>query len=282
MLTHSQRTRPVDVLVEIARDLTASLASTDRYERLLNAVERIVPCDAACLLRLEDDELVPVASRGLKPHVTLMRFDRRVHPRFDVILRSTNPVRFPPDSPLEDPYDGLLLAAPEGESRIHACLGCALLEQGRIVGALTADALDPEAFDLLDDGILAALGAGDLAILSFRQGAPPRWERAWIEQRATRYARERHIESFRWYAGSPHAATSLEAILAMLVASPDDRALARWSDKLCQLVAEQQEASTQLGPIREEYRLAVAERRWFAAHAALARIRSLGQVDVQT
>jgi transcriptional regulator with GAF, ATPase, and Fis domain len=53
------------VLLDIARDLTASLAAGDRYERLLEAVRRLVPCDAACLLRLEGDELVPLAGYGL-------------------------------------------------------------------------------------------------------------------------------------------------------------------------------------------------------------------------
>ena len=46
---------PLDGLLEIARDLTASLAAGDRYARLLAAVRRVIPCDAACLLRLEGD-----------------------------------------------------------------------------------------------------------------------------------------------------------------------------------------------------------------------------------
>ena len=48
-----QRADKLEVLMEIARDLTASLAADDRYNRLLNAVTRVIPCDAACLLRLE-------------------------------------------------------------------------------------------------------------------------------------------------------------------------------------------------------------------------------------
>ncbi len=49
----------LEALLEIARDLTASLAGTDRYDRLLEAVTRAIPCDAACLLRLQGDDLVP-------------------------------------------------------------------------------------------------------------------------------------------------------------------------------------------------------------------------------
>jgi anaerobic nitric oxide reductase transcription regulator len=144
---------------EIARDLTASLAAQDRYARLLEAIRRVIPCDAACLLRLEGSELVPVAAHGLVAPALARRFDRREHPRFDVILRANEPVRFPPDSALEDPFDGLLAEDPHALRHIHACLGCALREGGEVVGALTADALEPHAFDGLDVRLLATLGA---------------------------------------------------------------------------------------------------------------------------
>ena len=55
----------ISALLEIARDLTSSLAARDRYDRLLAAVRRVLPYDAACLLRLEGDELVPIAGHGL-------------------------------------------------------------------------------------------------------------------------------------------------------------------------------------------------------------------------
>ncbi|MCC6553727.1 MAG: GAF domain-containing protein, partial [Polyangiaceae bacterium] len=146
-------------LLDIARDLTASLAAGDRYARLLEAIRRAIPCDAACLLRLEGHELVPVAGYGLAPAALSRRFDRRAHPRLDVILRAKEPVRFPPDSPLADPFDGLLAEHPRALEHIHACLGCALTEGGEVVGALTADALEPHAFDHLDARFLATLGA---------------------------------------------------------------------------------------------------------------------------
>jgi anaerobic nitric oxide reductase transcription regulator len=68
MLTNTQQSFPeLEALLEIARDLTASLAARDRYARLLAAVRRLIPCDAACLLRLEGQELVPMAGYGLTP-----------------------------------------------------------------------------------------------------------------------------------------------------------------------------------------------------------------------
>src|SRR5512137_2835938 len=149
----------LEALLEIARDLTASLAGTDRYARLLEAVTRAIPCDAACLLRLQGDDLVPVAARGLVEEALVRRFHRRDHPRLDVILQSAEPVRFAADSPLADPFDGLLQVDSHGLERVHACLGCRLTEGSQIVGALTADALDPHAFDRLDPQMLATLGA---------------------------------------------------------------------------------------------------------------------------
>ena len=150
---------PLEVLVEILGDLTASLGARDRYERLLSAVRRLVPYDAACLLRLQGDDLVPLAGHGLVPEALERPYPRARHARLDAILRSPSPVLFPNDSPLPDPFDGLLVADPHALERIHACLGCPLTADGEVVGALTADALDPEAFDGLDGRLLATLGA---------------------------------------------------------------------------------------------------------------------------
>lgn len=159
--TPSSKSQPdhLEVLLEIGRDLTASLGALDRYARLLAAVRRLVPYDAACLLRLQGEELVPLAAHGLVAAALERPYPRTRHPRLDAILRSPSPVLFPHDSPLPDPFDGLLIADPHALERIHACLGCPLTADGEVVGALTADALDPEAFDGLDARLLATLGA---------------------------------------------------------------------------------------------------------------------------
>jgi anaerobic nitric oxide reductase transcription regulator len=149
----------ITALLDIARDLTASLAAQDRYGRLLAAIRRVIPYDAACLLRLEGDDLVPVAGHGLVREALVRRYQRREHARLDAILRSPEPVRFPPDSPLPDPFDGLLEQDEHALERIHACLGCALTEGGEVIGALTADALEPHAFDAFGTPFLATLGA---------------------------------------------------------------------------------------------------------------------------
>jgi anaerobic nitric oxide reductase transcription regulator len=158
-LTNQQHSNPLEVLLEIARDLTASLAAADRYARLLGGVRRLIPCDAACLLRLEGGDLVPVAGYGLTAAALSARYPRRDHPRLDVILNAREPVKFPVDSRLPDPFDGVIEAAPGPLHKVHACLGCALTDGGDVVGALTADALEPHQFDALDDRVVATLGA---------------------------------------------------------------------------------------------------------------------------
>lgn len=149
----------LEVLAGVARDLTASLSAHDRYERLLAAVRRVVPCDAACLMALEGDDLVPLAAHGLALEATQRRYARREHPRLEMVLRHEGPVRFAADSVLPDPFDGALLAASDPPTPIHACLGCALHDGESPVGALVVDAISPRAFDGLDPELLRMLAA---------------------------------------------------------------------------------------------------------------------------
>lgn len=148
-----------DRLLSVTLDLTRSLAADDRYGRLLEAATELVVCDAACLLRADGDTFVPLASRGLTADAGGRRFRRGEHPRLDIIASADAPVRFPPNSKLTDPFDGLLEADPSALGHVHACLGWPLRAEGELVGLLTADALAADAFDDLDPSVLAWLGA---------------------------------------------------------------------------------------------------------------------------
>jgi anaerobic nitric oxide reductase transcription regulator len=209
----------ITALLEIARDLTASLAARDRYARLLAAIRRVIPVDAACLLRLEGDTLVPVAGHGLVRAALSRHYDRRAHPRLDAILRSPDPVRFPADSPLPDPFDGLIEDDPHALEPIHACVGCALTEGGEVIGALTLDAIDPKALDGFDTRFLATLGA--LAGAALRTTALIEA----LEQRAEkrgRVARELQRHAIEASGGMVGASPALQRLLeetAMVAAS---------------------------------------------------------------
>ena len=156
-------------LLPLARDITASLSSDDRLRRFVAAVHRALPCDAVALLRLEDDELVPVAARGLVEDALGRRFSRSAHPRLDIICNSDGPTLFPAESPLPDPYDGLVDGVPLHGESIHACLGCPLRVENELVGVLTADAVDAGVFDAIPPEFLEHLSA--LAAAALRTGA---------------------------------------------------------------------------------------------------------------
>ena len=149
----------LDTLIAMTVDLTAALSARDRYQRLLKALNRAIPYDAAALLRLDGDMLVPIDARGLSPDAVGRHYARSDHPRLDIICNSKEPVLFPADTNLPDPFDGLLAIDAEALRHIHACLGCPLYLDNKLVGALTADALDPHAFDYLEQRFLMAVGA---------------------------------------------------------------------------------------------------------------------------
>ena len=135
-------------------------------------------------------------------------------------------MRFPPDSPLPDPFDGLLAADPHALERIHACLGCPLTEGGEVVGALTADALEPHAFDGLDPRLLATLGALAGAALRTAALIEALERRA---EHAARVARElqRHAADERAARSSARARRSRALLAEISVVAASDLAGAR-------------------------------------------------------
>lgn len=149
----------LETIVSIASDITAALSSEERYRRLLLALRRVIPYDAASLLRLDGDALVPVVAVGLTEDALARRFVLREQPRLEIICRSDVPVLFPADSGLPDPFDGLITGDVGGLGSVHSCLGCPLHVGGELIGALTADAKHPRAFDKIEINYLSAVGA---------------------------------------------------------------------------------------------------------------------------
>ncbi len=158
-----------DALLAVALDLAGNLAASDRYRRIAAAVRRVIPCDSAALLRLEGGVLVPVGVDGLVPETVGKRFPVAEHPRLAQVLAASSVVRLS-GSPLPDPFDGLLLAAGANPlHRVHACMGTALVIEGEVVGVLVVDALNPSAFDGVEDAAVSTFAA--LAAASMRTSA---------------------------------------------------------------------------------------------------------------
>ena len=148
----------------IAQALAAGTVAPP-WLRLVTEAQSLFGSDACALLQLRGGALVPRATIGLSADTMGRRFPLPEHPRLNAIVQSAAMVRFPADSILPDPYDGLLLQ-PGTHLEVHDCLGVALRHETVVIGALTLDSLDPQRLsnvsreDLED---FAALTAGLLA-----------------------------------------------------------------------------------------------------------------------
>ncbi|CAB5133175.1 Anaerobic nitric oxide reductase transcription regulator NorR [Olavius algarvensis associated proteobacterium Delta 3] len=149
----------IELLISIASDLTSALDSESRYGRLLESLRRIIPYDAASLLRVDGEALRVMAAIGLTEDVMGRSFMKGDHPRLEIICNAAEPVRFRADSRMPDPFDGLLMDETLTGRRIHSCLGCPLFADSTLIGVLTADAVAPDAFDGLDATFLSAIAA---------------------------------------------------------------------------------------------------------------------------
>lgn len=133
-------------LTQVALELAQSTLHAHSFEQLLATVERIIPSDASALLIRQGEQLKPLAIKGLMPDSLGRRFNIAEHPRLDAICNHRLALQFAHDSPLPDPYDGLLLAK-TGDIPVHACLGLPLYDKDSLLGILTFDSLNADAFD---------------------------------------------------------------------------------------------------------------------------------------
>jgi anaerobic nitric oxide reductase transcription regulator len=152
-------------LIELAVDLASSLNAKDRFDRLLDNVRKIIVCDAVVLLSYHGDVLKPIAMQGLSRDTLGRRFVIHDHPRFNVLCASPIPVRFAADSPLPDPYDGLLIDR-EDDLPIHSCMGLPLYFDGRLLGLLTLDSLTPHLFEDIAERTLQLISSIAAATLN--------------------------------------------------------------------------------------------------------------------
>ncbi|WP_417330747.1 nitric oxide reductase transcriptional regulator NorR [Halomonas cupida] len=123
------------------------------WQGLLEALVADTAADASALLVHQAGGLTPVAAIGLPDGIRGRTFILADHPRLAAIASTDGVCRFATDSPLPDPYDGLL---DEALSPIHDCLGVALRDGQRLIGMVTLDALTPGCLADLDDQALIA------------------------------------------------------------------------------------------------------------------------------
>nr|WP_277606886.1 nitric oxide reductase transcriptional regulator NorR [Aeromonas sp. MR7] len=151
-------------MARIALDLQLGISHQDRFHRLIQSVRSLLHSDASALLRYEGGQFIPLAIDGLMQDVLGRRFALADHPRMEAIARAGDVVRFPADSNLPDPYDGLI--PDHDDFRVHACVGLPLFSDQTLIGALTIDGMNPTQFDGISDEELRLVGALAAAALS--------------------------------------------------------------------------------------------------------------------
>lgn len=150
--------------LHITQDLNSALIRKDRFDTLLTTIREVLRCDASALLFYENQTFIPLAINGLSHDVLGRRFALAQHPRLEAIARAGDVVRFPANSDLPDPYDGLI-PNHDGKLQVHSCIGLPLLVDDQLIGAITIDAFDENQFDGLlnqDLRFISALAAGGL------------------------------------------------------------------------------------------------------------------------
>ena len=145
-------------MLRIALDLNLNLPSGHHYQRLMQSLQSVLPCDASALFILDDEGLLSAAAvNGLSDEVLGQRFDPQQH--LQAILANREPVRFPASSTLPDPFDGLLKNDPNRSIDVHDCMGCSLYVEDHLVGLITLDAMQVGAFKRIDDITVATFAA---------------------------------------------------------------------------------------------------------------------------
>lgn len=144
-----------NAFIALVNDLSHQMPAEQRYQRLLNTLQQLFPCDACALLKWDSPYLVPLAIAGLSEDTLGRRFLVSEQPRLATIFASRQIVRFAADSTLPDPYDGLIENA-SSQLRVHDCMGVSLSIDGQVWGVLTLDALNPQTFDSVELSALQA------------------------------------------------------------------------------------------------------------------------------
>ncbi|MDW6005144.1 nitric oxide reductase transcriptional regulator NorR [Vibrio mangrovi] len=162
----------LSTLAEMTIDLASGLNDENRFNRLLETIRKIIPCDCVALMSRQGNTLIPLAMQGLTKDTLGRRFIIDDHPRFQEICSSRQAVRFDTDCTLPDPFDGLLLHH-DGDVPIHSCMGLPLIFDEKLLGVLTLDSLKTGVFTHIPTRhleVLSAIAASTLKMaLTFSQ-----------------------------------------------------------------------------------------------------------------
>ena len=116
------------------------------WQPWLQALADATNADSCAMLHLQGQDLVPIAVRGLSPDALGRRFPLSAHPRLQAIMEASDVLRFPLNSPLPDPFDGLIPNLAD-HLHVHDCAGVQIRGSNGSLGVMTIDALRRGAFN---------------------------------------------------------------------------------------------------------------------------------------
>ncbi|MFZ6048883.1 nitric oxide reductase transcriptional regulator NorR [Pseudomonas sp. CR3202] len=203
----------LQTLIPLVSDLSRELPERERYRRLLEALRGLLPCDATALLRLDGEQLVPMAVDGLSQDTLGRRFKVSEHPRLQALMENRGVTRFAADCGLPDPYDGLVEGHQE-HLEVHDCMGCPLYLDDRPWGVLTLDAMDPSRFDGQDLEVLEGFASLAAATVKAVERMDSLTRRAQDEQQLAEVYRQaaRQVRSQEMIGQSPPHKALMEEI----------------------------------------------------------------------
>lgn len=137
-------------LIELAINLANATNSNMRFDAMVSAIRTVIHCESVALLFHQQGTLIPLALQGLSKDTLGRRFVIDQQPRFEKICSEEKVTKFSKDCTLPDPYDGLLIDSNENLP-VHACMGMPIFHHNLLLGVVTFDSLDPNAFDHYDD-----------------------------------------------------------------------------------------------------------------------------------
>lgn len=144
-------------LLMAAIDLTKESTNQSSYQKLLEMLCNIFEGDSACLFKMDDsnlNRLTVKSAYGLAPEIMFRKFYIDEEPRLEAILKNKGPCIFSKDSPLKDPFDGLLSRDSRAGLSIHSCFGTPIYHEKKVIALLCVDAHDPNKFEKIKNNEL--------------------------------------------------------------------------------------------------------------------------------
>lgn len=213
-----ERTREVTSLLEVSRELNATLDVSSLLEKILLEIKKLVPYSGASLMVVEGEELIVMAHNGPIPQnkIAGLRFPFQSSGANLAVLQSSKPVIIPDtqaDTPLAQAFrDTASDQLNTIYGYIHSWMGVPLIVRGEVIGMLSLDHTEPNFYS--QNSAVIALAFANQAAIGIENARLYQQERQQY-QRAER--RRQAAESLRDILSLLNSSEPLEKTLNLIV-----------------------------------------------------------------